>query len=154
MDTVIESRINRRQFLGGTLAAAGALVLWPKLTFAATGADARFLLVLLRGGLDGLEAVPPYGDPGYAAIRGALALSPQGSNQPGGQPAHKLDHTFALHPSLDYASQLYAQRQFMPLVAAAPPYWGRSHFDAQDCVENGTKVPHGAQTGWLNRCRR
>jgi uncharacterized protein (DUF1501 family) len=152
MGTLIEGRINRRQFLGGTLAAAGALVLWPKLTFAATGSDSRFLFVLLRGGLDGLEAVPPYGDPGYAAIRGALALSPQGSNQPNGQAAHKLDGTFALHPSLDYASQLYAQGQFMPLVAAAPPYWGRSHFDAQDCVENGTNEPHGAQTGWLNRC--
>jgi len=144
--------LNRRQFLGGTLAAAGTLVLWPKLTFAATGSDTRFLLVMLRGGLDGLEAVPPYGDPGYSAIRGALALSPQGSSQPSGQPAHKLDGTFALHPSLDYASQLYAQGQFMPLVAAAPPYWGRSHFDAQDCVENGTNEPHGAQTGWLNRC--
>ena len=144
--------VNRRQFLAGAITAAGALVLWPKLSFAATGADTRFLLVLLRGGLDGLEAVPPYGDPGYAAIRGALALSPQGSNQPNGQAAHKLDTVFALHPSLDYASQLYAQGQFMPLVAAAPPYWGRSHFDAQDCVENGTAEPHGAQTGWLNRC--
>jgi len=144
--------INRRQFLAGAITAAGALVLWPNLTFAATGSDTRFLLVLLRGGLDGLEAVPPYGDPGYASIRGALALSPQGSTQPNGKPAHKLDGTFALHPSLDYASELYAQGQFMPLVAAAPPYWGRSHFDAQDCVENGTAEPHGAQTGWLNRC--
>ena len=143
---------SRREFLGVTLAAAGALVLWPKLTLAATGSDTRFLLVLLRGGLDGLEAVPPYGDPGYSAIRGALALSPQGSNQPNVPPAHKLDNVFALHPSLDYAAQLYAQGQFMPYVAAAPPYWGRSHFDAQDCLENGTNEPHGAQTGWLNRC--
>ena len=39
-----------------------------------------------------------------------------------------------------------------PVVAAAPPYWGRSHFQAQDCVENGTAKPDGAQTGWLNRC--
>lgn len=146
------TNINRRQFLAGAMTAAGALVLWPKLTFAATGSDTRFLLVLLRGGLDGLEAVPPYGDPGYSAIRGALALSPQGSAQSNGKAAHKLDGTFALHPSLDYASRLYAQGQFMPLVAAAPPYWGRSHFDAQDCVENGTAEPHGAQTGWLNRC--
>ncbi|CAM5201692.1 hypothetical protein CDEF62S_01987 [Castellaniella defragrans] len=50
--------------------------LWPRLTFAATGASTRFLFVLLRGGLDGLESVPPYGDPGHQAIRGALALSP------------------------------------------------------------------------------
>jgi uncharacterized protein (DUF1501 family) len=139
--------IDRRAFLGGALGAAGSLVLWPKLTRAATGDDARFLLVLLRGGLDGLEAVPPYGDPAYSATRGALALSPHGA-----APAHELDDTFALHPSLSYAAQLYAQGQFMPLVAVAPPYWGRSHFDAQDCLENGTSMPHGAQDGWLNRC--
>ena len=41
--------VNRRQFLAGAITAAGALVLWPKLSFAATGADTRFLLVLLRG---------------------------------------------------------------------------------------------------------
>lgn len=137
----------RRQFLAGTAIGAATLLVWPKLTFAATGSDTRFLFVLLRGGLDGLESVPPYGDPGYAAIRGALALSPSAD-----KPAHKLDNVFALHPSFDYAAQLYAQGQFMPVVAAAPPYWGRSHFQAQDCVENGTTKPDGAQTGWLSRC--
>ncbi|WHZ18913.1 MAG: Protein of unknown function (DUF1501) [Rhodanobacteraceae bacterium] len=139
--------ITRRQFLAGSALGAASLLIWPKLTFAATGADTRFLFVLLRGGLDGLESVPPYGDPGYAAIRGALALSPSTA-----KPAHKLDNVFALHPSFDYAAQLYAQGQFMPVVAAAPPYWGRSHFQAQNCVENGTEKPDGAQTGWLNRC--
>ena len=147
----MSATFTRRQFIGGALTAAGALVLWPKLTFAATGSDTRFLAVLLRGGLDGLHAVPPYGDPGYLAARGALALSPAGSDQPNAKPAHRLDSTFALHPSLDYSAQLYAQGQFLPLVAAAPPYWGRSHFDAQDCLENGTAQPHGAQTGWLSR---
>lgn len=137
----------RRQFLAGTAIGAATLLVWPNLTFAAAGSDTRFLFVLLRGGLDGLESVPPYGDPGYAAIRGALALSPSAA-----KPAHKLDNVFALHPSFDYAAQLYAQGQFMPVVAAAPPYWGRSHFQAQDCVENGTAKPDGAQTGWLNRC--
>lgn len=144
--------MTRRQFLFGAAAAAGSLVLWPHVTLAATGSDARFLFVLLRGGLDGLEAVPPWGDPGYAAIRGALALSPQGSARPGGRPALRLDDTFALHPALVHAAELQRQGQFMPVIAAAPPYWGRSHFDAQDCVENGTATPHGAQTGWLNRC--
>lgn len=142
---------DRRRFLGTALGAIGAVTLWPRLTFAATGSDARLLVVMLRGGLDGLHAVPPYGDSGYLAARGALALSPTGAAQANAKPAHKLDGTFALHPALDYAAQLYAQRQFMPLVAVAPPYWGRSHFDAQDCVENGTAAPHGAQTGWLNR---
>ena len=139
--------VTRRQFLVGTAVGTATLLVWPKLTFAATGSDTRFLFVLLRGGLDGLESVPPYGDPGYQAIRGALALSPSAA-----KPAHKLDNVFALHPSFDYAAQLYAQGQFMPVVAAAPPYWGRSHFQAQNCVENGTQQPDGAQTGWLNRC--
>jgi uncharacterized protein (DUF1501 family) len=139
--------LTRRQFLANTAIGATTLMIWPKLTFAATGSDTRFLFVLLRGGLDGLESVPPYGDPGYQAIRGALALSPSAA-----KPAHKLDNLFALHPSFDYAAQLYAQGQFMPVVAAAPPYWGRSHFQAQNCVENGTEKPDGAQTGWLNRC--
>jgi uncharacterized protein (DUF1501 family) len=139
--------MNRRRFLGTVLAGTATLLIWPKLTFAATGSDTRFLFVLLRGGLDGLESVPPYGDPGYAAIRGALALSPSGP-----KPAHRVDNVFALHPSFDHAAQLYAQGQFMPVIAAAPPYWGRSHFQAQNCVENGTAKPDGAQTGWLNRC--
>ena len=139
--------LTRRQFLASSALGAATLLVWPKLTFAVTGSDTRFLFVLLRGGLDGLESVPPYGDPGYAAIRGALALSPSAA-----KPAHKLDNVFALHPSFDYAAGLYAQGQFMPVVATAPPYWGRSHFQAQDCVENGTSKPDGAQTGWLNRC--
>lgn len=139
--------LTRRQFLANSAIGAATLMIWPKLTFAATGSDTRFLFVLLRGGLDGLESVPPYGDPGYQAIRGALALSPSAQ-----KPAHKLDNVFALHPSFGYAAQLYAQGQFMPVVAAAPPYWGRSHFQAQNCVENGTAKPDGAQTGWLNRC--
>lgn len=139
--------LTRRRLLANAVVGGTALLVWPKLTFAATGADTRFVFVLLRGGLDGLESVPPYGDPGYAAIRGALALSPSAA-----KPAHKLDNVFALHPSFDYAAQLYAQGQFMPVVAAAPPYWGRSHFQAQNCVENGTGKPDGAQTGWLNRC--
>jgi uncharacterized protein (DUF1501 family) len=137
----------RRRFLANSAIGAATLMIWPKLTFAATGSNARFLFVLLRGGLDGLESVPPYGDPAYQAIRGALALSPSAA-----QPAHKLDNLFALHPSFDYAARLYAQSQFVPVVAAAPPYWGRSHFQAQNCVENGTAKPDGAQTGWLNRC--
>lgn len=137
----------RRQFLAGSTLGAASLLIWPKLTFAATGSSTRFLFVLLRGGLDGLESVPPYGDPGYQAIRGALALSPSAD-----KPAHRLDNVFALHPSFNFAADLYKQGQFMPVVAAAPPYWGRSHFQAQNCVENGTAKPDGAQTGWLNRC--
>ena len=137
--------INRRCFLGALGAGAGALSVWPGLACAAAD-DPRLLVVLLRGGLDSLHAVPPYGDPAYKVLRGAQAISPDAAT-----PAHGLDATFALHPSLAFSAQLYARGEFLPVVAIAPPYWGRSHFDAQDCVENGTATPHGADTGWLNR---
>jgi uncharacterized protein (DUF1501 family) len=142
---------NRRNVLHAIGAGAAALTLWPGISRAATGADTRVLVLMLRGGLDGVHAVPPWGDPAYARLRGPMALTPEGPAADGSPAALKLDGTFALHPSLAFARQLHAQGEFMPVVAAAPPYWGRSHFDAQDCVENGTAVPHGAQTGWLNR---
>lgn len=145
--------ITRRDVLHaiGAGAGAGALTLWPGVSRGATGADTRFVVLMLRGGLDGVHAAPPWGDPAYARLRGPMALTPGGPAADGSPAALKLDSSFALHPSLAFAAQLYAQGEFMPLIAAAPPYWGRSHFDAQDCVENGTAVPHGARTGWLNR---
>ena len=131
---------SRRHFVAA-LGASSLLTLWPGINRAATGADTRFLLVLLRGGVDGLHLLPPIGDPAYAGARGALAISD----------GFKLDSHFALHPQLSFAHELYAQQQLLPLVAVAPPYRQRSHFDAQDCLENGTATPDGAKTGWLGR---
>lgn len=142
--------LSRRRFL----AAAGAtatLTLWPRFGFAGAGAsDTRLLVLLLRGGMDGLHALQPVADPAYARLRGALAQS----RVPGiaqGEP-HKLDGLFALHPALAFTAGLYAKQQLLPVVAVAPPYRQRSHFDAQDCLENGTARPGGSGSGWLNRC--
>jgi uncharacterized protein (DUF1501 family) len=133
-------KIDRRQFL----AAAGtgaALALWPRLGL---GGDAnrRLLVVLLRGGLDGLHALQPWADPAYGRLRGALA---------DGTEALRLDGSFALHPALGFAAGLYGKGQLLPVVAVAPPYRQRSHFEAQDCLENGTDAPGGSHNGWLNR---
>lgn len=133
-------RIDRRQFI----AAAGtgaALALWPRFGFSAD-ADRRLLVVLLRGGLDGLHALQPLADPAYARLRGALADDTE---------ALRLDGTFALHPALGFAASLYKKGQLLPVVAVAPPYRQRSHFEAQDCLENGTDSPGGSHNGWLNR---
>ena len=138
-------RIDRRGFLG---LGASALVLaaLPKFALAATGAhDTRFLLVLLRGGMDGLHALQPLGDPAFAALRGEFAAS-------AGQPAPlRLDADFALHGKLSGMAALHARGELLPVAAVAPPYRQRSHFEAQDCVENGT-TGAGGTTGWLNRC--
>lgn len=142
----------RRQFLIGAGASA-SLILWPRFARAAmTAADTetRLLVVLLRGGLDGLHAVQPYADPHYKQLRAAFA-EPLPAYASQGD-AHRLDGLFALHPALTFSASLYANKQLLPVVAVAPPYRQRSHFEAQDCLENGTDRPGGANSGWLNRC--
>jgi uncharacterized protein (DUF1501 family) len=111
------------------------------------GGSARLVLVIMRGALDGLAAVPPCGDRDYAELRRELALRAPGG--PGA--ALPLDGFFGLHPSLTFLQECYAARQLTVLHALAGPYRERSHFDGQDVLENGTPQPHARQTGWLNR---
>lgn len=118
-----------------------------RLAFAAAPTEQRFVLVLLRGALDGLAAVPPFGDPAYESQRQGLAVaSPRD-----GDGALDLDGFFGLHPALPKLHGLYGQRELLVVHAAATPYRERSHFDGQDLLDNGTARPHGAGDGWLNR---
>lgn len=132
---------SRRAFVSGALA-AGTTALLPRLVFADVATDARFVLVLLRGALDGLAAVPAYGDGSYAAKRGALAIT---------APQLKLDGMFALHPSLTHLHERFQAGELIVFHAVASPYRERSHFDGQDLLENGTSTPKAAHDGWLNR---
>ena len=68
--------LTRRDFLRQGVAAASLAATLPGLALARTGTDARLVVVILRGALDGLAAVAPYGDPRYASARGDLALAP------------------------------------------------------------------------------
>ena len=141
--------MKRREFLTtGALAASGAL-LSSRVTFAgmADGRKPRLVFVILRGALDALAAVPACGDPGYAALRGDLAIARPGAD--GG--ALPLDGFFALHPSLTFMQQSYTARELIVFHAVASPYRDRSHFDGQNVLETGYPRPHAVETGWLNR---
>jgi uncharacterized protein (DUF1501 family) len=138
--------VTRRYFLN-SIALTSAGIAMPRLLLANAPTDARFVFVILRGALDGLAAVPPYGDGKYGRMRGELALSTPGSEGS----ALKLDGTFALHPSLANFHKRYGEGELAVLHAVASPYRDRSHFDGQDLLENGTLKPHGANDGWLNR---
>jgi uncharacterized protein (DUF1501 family) len=140
--------MQRREFLGlGALAAGGAL-LRTRVAFALPDSGrSRFVLVIMRGALDGLAAVPPLADRDYPELRREFALRPPGET--GG--ALPLDGFFGLHPSLAFLQQCYAARELIVLHALASPYRERSHFDGQDVLENGSPRPHALQTGWLNR---
>ena len=128
--------------LGGTLLSARLALGAPDST--GTG---RFVFILLRGALDGLSAVPPYGDGAYAALRGALAVPPPG----GAEGGLRLDSLFALHPSLAFLHECFAANELAVLHAVATPYRERSHFDGQDVLETGIPRPHASESGWLNR---
>jgi len=141
--------MQRREFLTtGALAAGGAL-LNSRVTFAggASGRKPRLIFIILRGALDGLAAVPACGDPGYAQLRGDLAIGRPGTD--GG--ALALDGTFGLHPSLAFMQQSYSTRELIVFHAVASPYRDRSHFDGQNVLETGYPEPHAVETGWLNR---
>lgn len=55
----------RRTFLQ-SVALAGMTTMLPRFALADADTDARLVLVILRGALDGLAAVPAYGDSSYA----------------------------------------------------------------------------------------
>src|SRR5664279_4087342 len=138
--------ITRRRFLfgGGALAASAA---FPEVLFAYTSGGPRLVVVILRGALDGLAAVPPYADPDYSALHRELAIAPPGATDG----ALALDGTFGLHPSLVFLHERYLPGEAVVFNAVASPYRDRSHFDGQNVLESGLAKPAGAGDGWLNR---
>ena len=66
-----------------TMAAAGAVAMWDapiRYAFASVPTDRRLVVVILRGALDGLAAVPPHGDKDYESTRGVLAIQSEGGS--------------------------------------------------------------------------
>jgi len=124
------------------LAAGLALPFLTRVAEAATPKDKKFVVIICRGGMDGLSVVPPIGDPDYAGVRSALAL---------GEGALKLDGYFALNPALTtvHALALAGQARIAPAVAS--PDRARSHFEAQDVLETGAADVYATTSGWLNR---
>lgn len=136
---------SRRALLVG----GGAMFAWaqlPRLASAAGTRDPRLVVIVLRGALDGLAAVPPVADPNYARLHGQIALSLSGEH-----PAVPLDGFFALHPAMPVFARLFKEGRAAVVHAAATSYRERSHFDGQDVLESGQPGPGFVQSGWLNR---
>ncbi len=124
------------------LAAGLALPFLARVAEGATPKDKKFVVIICRGGMDGLSVAPPVGDPEYAGLRGALAL---------GDGTLNLDGQFALNPALTtvHALALAGQARIAPAVAS--PDRARSHFEAQDVLETGAAGVYATTSGWLNR---
>ena len=136
-------QIGRRSLLlglGASLALPGV-----RLAFAQAPGPARLVVVLLRGGLDGLYAVQPYTEPGFAELRGPLML-PEPGQEDG---LLDLGGRFGLHPRLAGIHTMFRENEALILHAVAGPWRTRSHFDAQDLLESGAE--QRLASGWLNR---
>jgi uncharacterized protein (DUF1501 family) len=133
-------KISRRDFLKGT---ATSLFLagfnFPIL--ASTSKKKNLIVIMLRGGMDGLCAVPVIGDKRFEKIRkGILIENPM-----------KLDSDFALHPKLKGFSECWHDNTGAIVHATSIPYTARSHFEGQNLMESGGRVPYQEKTGWLGR---
>ncbi|RUS65021.1 DUF1501 domain-containing protein [Pseudorhodobacter sp. E13] len=116
-------------------------------TLSSAPGDNRLVVIILRGGMDGLSAVQPYGDPNYLKMRGKLAKED-------GRYAQKLDGFFALHPALAPLLGLWEKEELGFVHSVSTPYRDkRSHFEGQDLLEAGSASFKGGKMrdGWLNR---
>jgi uncharacterized protein (DUF1501 family) len=130
--------------------------------FAAPGAaDAKFLLVFLRGGYDAANVVIPVGSDFYFEVRPTIALAKPDPGNPNAaislaRPNEAV--TWGLHPALkDSMLPLWQKGQLAFVPFAGTEDLTRSHFETQDSMESGMpvsapgSVARAYGSGFLNR---
>jgi uncharacterized protein (DUF1501 family) len=143
--------MQRRDFMQVLALGAGGLILpgsnaWA-VTRAASDSQRKLIVIMLRGAVDGLSVVAPYGDANYARLRPNIAIARPGQENG----LLDLDGYFGLHPALRPLQDLWQQKRLAFVHASGSPDPTRSHFDAQDYLESGTPGRKGTQDGWMNR---
>ncbi len=114
-----------------------------RIVYGAPSETDNILVVLsLRGGMDGLNVVPPIGDPNYARLRPSIHI-PEA-------PSLRLDSMFGLHPAMAPLMPLWNSQKLAIVHAAGLPQPDRSHFDAMAKMEEA--APGSSErTGWIDR---
>ncbi len=145
--------LTRRGFLCGCSAAIAALAgsRLNTVAFGDPGLNEEILVVVfLRGGVDGLNVVPPLdgADRGfYEAARPALQVPTSGP-----QAAIDLNGQFGLHPAMVPLHGLFQDGRLAIVQAAGmSDVVNHSHFDAMQFIELGTPGSKTMTTGWLTR---
>ena len=132
--------LTRREFLkasGASLFLAGL----PLPGFTKDKPPGTISVILLEGGMDGLTAVPPFGDSNLLKMR--KGLTPENYL--------KLNSFFGLHPSFKYFAGLMAKNNASIVHATNFPYTKRSHFEGQNLMQGGGLNPFSETSGWLGR---
>jgi len=136
-------KISRRDFLKGsatTLFLAGFNL--PAL--AASSKKKNLVVIMLRGGMDGLCAVPIIGDKNFEKRRKNILI----------ENTIKLNSDFALHPKLKGFNDCWNENTGSIVHATSIPYTQRSHFEGQNLMESGGRVAYQEKTGWVGRAMK
>ena len=134
-------KITRREFLKTTALTSLYFAGFGAPGYTNSGSKKNLVVVMLRGGMDGLCAIPIKGDKNFEKLRSKINLDRTLS----------LSSDFNLHPVLKTFKSLWDQNQSAAVHATNIPYTGRSHFDGQNLMESGGKIPYQEKTGWLGR---
>ena len=131
--------ISRRTFLSGSMTVT--LLGSPIFSALAEKRKKRNLVIIsLRGGMDGLSAVPPI-DPALEKYRPDILV----------RKTLPLTSDFSLHPSLKNFHNAWKEGKASIIHSTNIPYKMRSHFEGQNLMESGGHKPFAEYTGWLGR---
>ena len=127
-------RLHRRDIIKGLAVIAPTTVAGH--VWAAPKADARLLVLFLRGAYDAANVVIPIGSDFYYASRPNLAIPTDAQDA-----ALRLDANWGLHPVLrETIFSLYQKGQAAFIPFAGTDDLSRSHFETQDTIELGQNV--------------
>ena len=135
-------KISRRNFLKGT--ATSLFLAGFNLPVFASPKKKNLIVIMLRGGMDGLCAVPIIGDKNFEKRRKNILI----------ENTIKLNSDFALHPKLNGFKECWNENTGAIVHATSIPYTARSHFEGQNLMESGGKVPYQEKTGWVGRAMK
>lgn len=141
--------LSRRGFLAQSAFVGCSLAASPLMTpisMAAAPGDNRLVVIILRGGMDGIDVLRPWGDRLFRPLRTKLAETQK--------PELGLGSFYGAHPELKPLLPLWQKGELAFVQATSTPYRNkRSHFDGQDILEAGTAGLNGrsGHSGWLNR---
>ena len=136
-------KISRRDFLKGT-ATTLFLAGFNLPALATTSKKKNLVVIMLRGGMDGLCAVPIIGDKNFEKRRKSILI----------ENTIKLNSDFALHPRLIGFNKCWNDNTGSIVHATSIPYTQRSHFEGQNLMESGGRTPYQEKTGWVGRAMK
>jgi uncharacterized protein (DUF1501 family) len=143
--------LTRRSFLLHASAGLSALMAGtfglPGIAIGANGSTKTLIKIFQRGGCDGLNMFPKYGDPKYNEIRPNIQLRQPSGTDSGSIIA--LDRMWGMNPNLLPLMEIWDDNKMAVSVGTHFAKGNRSHFDCQRWIEYG--VEDDKAQGLFNR---